>query len=167
MSIEVTLTQLNHCDTAVIWYFYFSVSLWLCVLLAFAAGAFIGVASLKWLDSGFVMRRGMSNNGPLKSDIASAQNDILHELDYKASDIFRPIQLCSPSDAKLSNCYNTRTSKKVLKERIGWTFSEMLLIFCTPPCSPLPLWWYLLKSYLGVVSIVRNLKASVKYVQHK
>ena len=82
-------------------------------LLAFAAGAFIGVASLKRLDSGFVMRRGMSNNGPLKSDIASAQNDILHELDYKASDIFRPMQLCSPSDAKLSNCYNTRTSKKV------------------------------------------------------
>ena len=104
---------------------FFFVSLW----LAFAVGAFIGVASLKRLDSGFVMRRGMSNNGPLKSDIASAQNDILHELDYKASDIFRPIQLCSPSDAKLSNCYNTRTSKTVLKERIGWTFSEMLLIY--------------------------------------
>ena len=78
---------------------------------------------MKRLDSGFVMRRGMSNNGPLKSDIASAQNDILHELDYKASDIFRPIQLCSAFDAKLSNCYNTRTSKKVLKERIKRAFS--------------------------------------------
>ena len=88
-------------------------------MLAFAAGAFIGVASLKWLDSGFVMRRGMSNNGPLKSDIVPAQNAILHELDYKASDIFRPIQFCSATDAKLSNCYNTRTSKKVKKERIG------------------------------------------------
>ena len=86
-------------------------------MLAFAAGAFIGVASLKWLDSGFVMRRGMSNNGPLKSDIVPAHNDILHELDYKASDIFR--QFCSATDAKLSNCYNIRTSKKVKKERIG------------------------------------------------